>query len=145
MLTRIRSMSLWSIIVLTITYLFNGFVFLLGVYAVNFFIALPIIHGELPKVDQVVFALGILSIGMIQLAWIRVRTKSLMWLSFANVSFWFLLYNIVLDASSSEGFSPSLHSILHGIFMLSLTVVFLYLVIVNRNREKASGASTNEG
>jgi hypothetical protein len=132
------AMTLWSKIETVVGYLLGGIIVLFGTYAIYFFIAIPLRAGKLPQMPEVVLALAILSIGVTFIVQIRARTRSSLWLGLANITFWFFSYVLVFNAERlMQGITPSLHSLAHNLFMLSLTIVFGRLAYLNRRRENA--------
>ncbi len=135
-------MKLWSKLDAAAGYLIGGVACLLGIYALFFFIARPMLLGRLPVADEVVLAIGIFSIGASLLAYARIKTKSLMWFAFANIAFWFWVYGIVFGAEQlAQGSSPSIQSLLHSVGALVITILFVRLMYKNLNRERETRGS----
>lgn len=81
-------------------------------------------HQELKPTD-IVMGFGILAIGLVGVSYVFLRTKSMLWFSFANTSFWFFLYGIVFDVSRwHQGIMPSLYDVGYSIAGFVATVVF---------------------
>jgi hypothetical protein len=110
---------------------------LVGLFAIYFFIALPLFNHRLPEAEEIVLALGIFSIGVSAVIQTYFRTRSTFWFALANLSFWFFLYSAIFYAKRMMlGASPSWHGLIHASVTLALTIVFSRLAISNRKWKK---------
>jgi hypothetical protein len=120
-------------------------VLIFGLFAVYFFVAEPWLRHLEPDPTEVVMGFGILSIGILGIVQVFLKARSLMWLGFANVSFWFLIYGVVFDFTRwRQGVAPSAHSVVHSLFVLGATLVFVALSYRSRKPSKALRAGAQK-
>jgi hypothetical protein len=128
----------WSRIDTAVVYSVGGAVALFGLCLIYFFVVDPIVHRKAPIGNEVVLALASFAIGAAFVAYARFKTKSVMWLMYANITFWFLLYGVVFEQELwLLGIAPSTYAILHAGLMLALTVFFGRLAYVSFRTEAA--------
>lgn len=134
-----RSKSLWGTLDAVGTFCFFLVISFVGLFAVFVFVAEPLLEHTKPDPTEVVIGFGILSVGLVGIAHVFHRTKSMMWLNFANVSFWLFLYGVVFDVVRwGEGIAPGLHEVADSLSFLAATVVFIFLA--HRYRRSRDGA-----
>jgi hypothetical protein len=118
---------------------------LVGLFAVNLFVFQPLLKHVEPNPTDVVMGFCVLSVGVLGIVGVFLRTKCLMWLNYANISFWFLLYGVVFDVTHwYKGVAPSLHSVIYLLFVLAATLVFAVLSYRSRNPNGAQQVKADD-
>lgn len=108
---------------------------LLGISALYFFLVHPLSRHISPNLTEVVLAFGILFIGITLLVSVRVRTESMRWISFANLTFWFFSYGVAFNAQQYIlGSYVDWDGPVQSIVLFGLTVLFAWLAYRYRRR-----------
>jgi len=101
-------------------YLLSGAVVAVGLRLVYTLIAVPLYQQQVVSMDQVIWAVGVLCVGLCIFFAAHKRTQSAFWLLLANFPFWYLM--LVGSAEFENGGRPDLES---ASYLLPLAVFTL--------------------
>ena len=112
-----------------------GAISVFGLALIFFEIVLPFLQSSTPKAMETVFSLGFFASGVGLLLYLRRRTRSSLWASYANLCFWIFLLEVVFNVEPLIlGELPGWRHFLSLIAAFILTLAFGYLSYRNRRR-----------
>lgn len=117
-------------------YLVSGSMVAAGLRLLYTLIAVPLYRQQAVSMDQVIWGVGVLCVGLCIFVAVRMRTQSAFWLLLANIPFWYLM--LVGAAEFKDGATPDLQSARYLLPLAVFTLVPAGLAYASWKSERST-------